>query len=355
MRFISVRKIHIKQQSLLRKRRRYNKIHKILRYQRSIRKRFKISNKYHSSSYYNDLKKNSKFEVPSNFNLYNNTDEVIRYINSTKEYIKNVNYNTSAYFDLSNVTNIDNGGIGLLLCLVNFLSRHRVTSMGNLPKDVEAKNIFVQSGFFEHVDSIQGKKQYVNSNDVFIVQNGHSVTNPEIISHESRKVMLYITGEDISYKPMYSIIGEIMSNSIEHANQYKNDKNWLVSAHYEPGKVTMMAIDIGEGILSTMRKKISQKIADISTLTSDIQTLYNLFDRKYQSSTMETNRNKGLPKIKECYENGYISNLNVITNKVFLDFGKEKTRALNVNFNGTFYYFEITIENINKWKNRLRN
>lgn len=199
---------------------------------------------------------------------------------------------------------------------------------------------------------IQGKPS--KSNDVFIVQSG-SHTNSSIISAESRKIMQYLTGiKEMSYKPVYSLIGEIISNSVEHANPLRKDKNWLLSVHYESDKVKIMVLDIGLGILSTLKKKFHQKLVDITTFTSDVQTLYNLFDKKYQSSTFESNRNKGLPKIKLCYDSNFISNLIVITNGVLLDFSGVDSKKLNANFQGTYYYWEVSRTNIEIWQNRMK-
>lgn len=336
----------------MRKIRRYNLIHKRIRYIRACRPRLKRKRyRYSDTSEYQNSLPLETFVVPETFNLYSIPEEVIKFINNTKEYAKALNYKCRIQFDLSNVVNIDNGGIGMLLSLINYLSKHKVSSFGNIPTNEDTRLIFEESGFFEHVRTLQGKKS--KSNDVFIVQSGSS-TNVSVISLESRKIMKHLTGIEGSYKPVYSLIGEIISNSVEHANTHRQDKNWLLSVHYEPTKVKIMVLDIGLGILSTLKRKIHQKLKDLTALASDVQTLFNLFDKKYQSSTFESNRNKGLPKIKLCYDCNYISNLNVLTNNVLLDFNDVRSKRLNVNFQGTYYYWEITSKNIETWQNRTK-
>lgn len=347
-----IKNIHLRQLSEMRKIRRYNLIHKRMRYIRACRHRVKRRRYRYSDSleYQNSLALET-FTVPEIFNLYSTPENVIYFINSTKEYIRKLNYKCRVQFDLSGVLNIDNGGIGMLLSLINFLSKHKVSSFGNIPNDEDTRLIFEDSGFFEHVRTLQGKKS--KSNDVFIVQSGSS-TNVSVISIESRKIMKHLTGVNGSYKPVYSLIGEIVSNSVEHANTHRQDKNWLLSVHYESTKVKIMVLDIGLGILATLKRKIHQKLKDITVLTTDVQTLFNLFDKKYQSSTFESNRNKGLPKIKLCYDNNFISNLNVLTNNVLLDFNEVRSKRLSVNFQGTYYYWEITRKNIETWQNRTK-
>lgn len=348
---ISLKRIYLRQASIMRQRRRYNFIHKQMRIIRASKPRNKMRRiRYAETSEYQRSLPRYKFDVPEMFHLYDSPEMVIRFVNDTKDFIRNLNYRCQAEFNLEGVKSIDNGGIGMLLSLINFLAKHKVNSYGNVPLEQETKNIFINSGFYEHVRSIQGKK--AKSNDVFIVQSG-AFTNSMVISRESRKIMSHLMGvENMSYKPVYSLIGEIISNSVEHANQQRQDKNWLLSVHYEPKIVKVMVLDIGLGILATLKRKFRQKLVDVSTLTSEIQTLYNLFDKKYQSSTFESNRNKGLPKIKLCYESNYISNLNVLTNGVLLDFSDKRSKKLAANFQGTYYYWEITRTNIETWQNR---
>ena len=350
---ISLKRIHLRQTAIMRQRRKYNFIHKQMRIIRASKPRSKRHRiRYTDTNEYQRSLPRYKFDVPELFNLYDSPDTVIRFINETKEYARSINYKCQADFNLETVKSIDNGGIGMLLSLINFLAKHKVRSYGNVPTESGTRDIFINSGFYDHVRSIQGQK--AKTNDVFIVQSG-SFTNSAGISKESRKIMRHLMNVDnVSYRPVYSLIGEIISNSVEHANPFKQDKNLLLSVHYDPGVVKVMVLDIGLGILATLKKKFKQKLVDLSTLTSEIQTLYNLFDKKYQSSTFESNRNKGLPKIKECYENNYISNLNVLTNGVLLDFTGKRSKKLTANFQGTYYYWEITPRNIDTWQNRLK-
>lgn len=350
---ISKTRIRLLQLSIMRRRRKYNLIHKRMRYVRACKPRIKHKRiRYNETQEYQNSLPRFVFDVPEIFSLYESPETVIRFINDTKDYIKSANYKCRTEFNLQNVTSLDNGGIGMLLSLINFLSKHHVGSYGNAPTHEVSRELFYNSGFFDHVRMIQGK--HARSNDVFIVQSGSS-TNSSIISAESRKIMKHLTGVDnTSYKPVYSLIGEIVSNSVEHANPLRKDKNWLLSVHYEPDKVKIMVLDIGLGIMATLRKKFHQKLFDVTTLTSDVQTLYNLFDKKYQSSTFESNRNKGLPKIKLCFDSNFISNLAVITNGVLLDFSGVRSKKLNANFQGTYYYWEVSRSNIESWQNRAK-
>lgn len=352
LKHISIKRIHIRERSFLRKRRKYNRVHRAIRILRACRPRYKCNghSHYEDYKYYNSLEE-LRLSAPIHFELYKTPEEVVNFINDSKNKVAELNFKCRIFFDLSVIKFVDNGGIGLLLCLVNYFAKHKVQCYGNLPTEPTAKQNFENLGFFEHVKSLQGKM--IGSNDRFIVQGGSSTSENALIGREIRKIMKHLTGTPGPFKPLYSLIGEMVSNSIEHANRHKQDKNWLLSIHYDNKKVVVMVIDIGLGILATLRKKLRQKFYDAAMRTSTPDTLYNLFDRKYQSSTFEPNRNQGLPLIKDYSELKYISNLSVITNGVLLDFDKKKYQNLNTNLQGTFYYFEFSQINIDSWKNRI--
>lgn len=347
----SLKYIHLRQASLLRKRRRSLKVRRLLRIRRSTRSRIKQRRPRFNQSNFNPTLQKFTFSVGSEFELLRSTEDVISFINNVDSLVRTNHYNCTVEFDFSQIQNVDNEAIGLILAYINALSRHKVYSYGNLPISEHAYDIFVNSGFLENVKLIQGKK--VKATDTFIIQKGATRTDTSMVGREIKKIMLHLTGVASKYPPLYTLITEIISNSIEHANRSHIDKNWLFSVHYEDDRVRLMIGDIGRGIMSTLKKKFRQSIGDIIATRDDVKVLYNLFDRKYQSSTFEDNRNQGLPKIKDLYEKNYISNLCVVTNRVYLDFNNLNSRVLRNNLSGTFYSLVITTENIKIWQQRV--
>ena len=81
-------------------------------------------------------------------------------------------------------------------------------------------------------------------------------------------------------------IQEMCANSIEHANSDKRKKNWLFAVYYDVDKVIFTMTDIGEGILSTLKKKAVQLFQDAISFKDEVLTLDGIFDKKYQSSTL---------------------------------------------------------------------
>lgn len=122
---------------------------------------------------------------------------------------------------------------------------------------------------------------------------------------------------------------------------------------YEEDRVCFAMVDKGQGILKTLKKSAIQTIGD--TFNDDVSILLKAFDKKYQSASEDENRNKGLPRIKSVSDNGYVNNLTVITNSTLLNLSdSSKSRKLDSEFAGTFYYWELTQENYYIWKDKTK-
>ena len=66
------------------------------------------------------------------------------------------------------------------------------------------------------------------------------------------------------------------------------------------------------------------------------------------------NRHKGLPIIYESFTEGYISDLQVLTNEVFYNFTDNSYRIFKKGFKGVLYSWSITIDNYNNWIKSLQ-
>jgi len=88
------------------------------------------------------------------------------------------------------------------------------------------------------------------------------------------------------------------------------------------------------------------------TFKKDDDILKGAFIRKYESSTLKVNRNKGLPSIKNAFDKGVINTLKVLTNNVILQYGENiDSEILKHNFKGTLYCWELTSETIEQATN----
>jgi hypothetical protein len=80
---------------------------------------------------------------------------------------------------------------------------------------------------------------------------------------------------------------------------------------------------------------------------SNAKCLKQNFEKEiHKTSTDESYRGKGLPEIKENLDKNSFKNLRVLTNDVYADVAIGEYTDLDYHFNGTFFYFELTEENI---------
>lgn len=201
-----------------------------------------------------------------------------------------------------------------------------------------------------------GGNKFKKHSENFIFKVGTDRTNNERVGRTIEKAIKYLTGVELKFPPIYSIVQEICSNSVEWANSPKTrNKNWFLAVNYPRDKegnyIEFTMTDIGFGILHTLNRRFGTFISETLKLTKDTEILNRAFERKYSSKTNETNRNRGLPLIKDRFERSFIKKLRVITNNVFLDFEDEiNTRLLSKNLPGTFYTWQVDLNCIKKWE-----
>jgi anti-anti-sigma regulatory factor/anti-sigma regulatory factor (Ser/Thr protein kinase) len=290
-------------------------------------------------------------KVEPHFSLIEDASNVLSFVNKIDEVIKRKK-DKLIIINLSDVVSIDIGAIGLLLSKMNELSQRRISAIGTMPKDTACKTIISGSGFLEHMQDLKGNKIKTKEHQSMMVNRGFDKTSNSMVGAEIRKVLKHLTGEESTYRPIYTMVQEMCPNSIEYAN--KKNKNWLFSIYYkDTDSVSFTMTDIGHGILDTLKRKATQRISDGLKWKSRVEILNGAFDGEYASATSDINRNKGLPTIKKQSTNNYVNNLIVITNNVFLDFSnKTNSKILNERFKGTFYYWELNKNCIDIWKNR---
>lgn len=333
-----------------RRRKRAKKKAKILNIKRSKRKKDKYRRDRNKPKYNSGNK--IVLSAPKYFSLLDSPNEVIGFINKIDSLLSNIKKISSVEFDLKDVTKIDIGAICLFLSKLNDLSRNKIRYWGTFPEDKQCCEFINNSGFLDRMKDSNTGQKYSRKNKNLILNSGLDKTDNAATSKEIRKAVEYLTGKEGNYKPIYSIALEICANSVEHANDKRYKKNWLLSTSYMDKQVVFTMTDVGDGILKTIKRKVSKKVKELF-FKDAISILTNVFDKKYESRTGDSNRNKGLPKIYKTSLEKYISNLIVVTNNVLLDFDNpNKSKILNKNFKGTFYYWILNEECIEKWEKR---
>lgn len=289
--------------------------------------------------------------LPADCKFINHFEELIAIVNSIKFKVDSPDsLITHIYLDMSAVIDIDSASINIILSLAHYLTRIGIFVSGVLPNDEQANEKIVKSGFLKLVKT---KRKVPETTDHISTLTGNDKTDQEAIGDEIRNICNNLLGKNQPYPPLYDTLGEIAANSVEHANTEIKDKNWFMSVHYDRDYAVIQMADIGDGILGTLKLLLKQEIFKNISLQSPHETLKKLFQGKYQSCTLEPNRNNGLPDMLERYNENYIDNVIVVSNNAVYDFSDSLSRTLNNPFPGTFYSIRITKQNIEKWQNRI--
>jgi len=324
---------------------------KLLRITRNCRKKTKYRRE--RGGYAHNRVVQQTLFAPKYFALLQYPENVLSFIQKIEKILLKNSGVKIVKFELCNVSAIDIGAICLFLSKLNELSKRNIRSWGTFPSIEQCKKVIVDSGFLDRMKDVVKKATFPRNNKNLILNRGFDRTDNAATAREIRKAVQHLTGVEDNYKPIYSIAQEICANSVEHANEDKQKKNWLFSTSYMEDKVIFTMTDIGEGILKTIRRKFFKQIQD-SMLNDSKEILLNAFEKQYESRTKDPNRNKGLPKIYNTSQNKHIENLIVITNNVFLDFeNPQNSKILKNKFKGTFYYWTLNKECIERWRSRF--
>lgn len=336
--------IRLRQESLMRKRRRRNNVKKQInkrRRRKSLDKRNSRRNAYQSNIY--------EAIAPQDFSI-NNIAGIVAFIQKTDKYCRQKKY-LYLKFNLNGVIHIDAFGIALIISMLNKLSFRRINYWGTYPQNDDAKQVIIDSGFLDFVrTNLRKPTLRKQGNQLFMI--GKDSVDSHRIGKAVKKAMANLLDKEDIYPPVYDNMLEISANSVEHANDKRIEKNWLVSISIEDNKLHFILADTGLGILANLRKKKLEIVRDL-LIKSDAEILCDVFNKKYQSITGEINRHKGLPFIYESFRDGFISNLKVMTNKIMYDFETQESEKLQKGFNGVLYSWTISMDNYNNWLNSL--
>ncbi|KAB2879762.1 hypothetical protein F9K33_07970 [bacterium] len=335
------------------------KKHKLRQERTRKRQERKLKKSHHSHK--NDRKaadfrqtqhKNITLTAPKDFRLIENTEECLLFFRNLRD-SKHMSIKGMLQYvvmSLRNVQKVDYAAVSVLTAISDDLAFKNIIVKGNLPDDSFCKNYFIGSGYLNRLFTINGERFPTSAkSELIFFEKGADIFSDQQnkkISNLVKNVVKHLTDKEQHWPPLKTVILEICGNTIEWGDAA--NKQWSLGVKYETDKVIFTVTDVGRGILETLYKKPQLKLKDAITLKSDDEILKGAFDQKYGSTSKEINRNKGLPAVKENFQQGIIKALKVLTNNVILHFDKDKEsssfRRGAPRFKGTFYQWEVTKE-----------
>ncbi|WP_268577163.1 hypothetical protein, partial [Escherichia coli] len=82
--------------------------------------------------------------------------------------------------------------------------------------------------------------------------------------------------EDADIDDYVAILKEICGNSTEWGNVVR--KNWTIGAKFEDGHVDFVALDLGQGILRSLKKRVDKQLTDFIQNKDNCQVLEGVFN-----------------------------------------------------------------------------
>ncbi len=292
---------------------------------------------------FNDLFREEKFQVPENFSIINNPNETVAFFNKIYGKIDENPQNVKFYLDMSYVKQITVDALIYLIALIKNIRQMstKILSVGgNMPKNYQCRVLVSESGFLDHVQTTNISTKY-NNNKIRIRSGGKF--EPRII----KEVIDFIREDEkalaINTKSLYTLIGEIMNNSIHHAYDggEEYEQKWLIFVEKTDFIYKFTLLDTGLGIPVTVNKKFI-----FDNFSSDCNLLKSALEgTKLRTQTKQLYRGKGLPEIRQQVLDGLINTMSIISCKAsckLLERDKFiEDNDLNSSLRGTLYYWEI--------------
>lgn len=333
----------------------FTRRHKYKRRQYELRRLWRLLHK-------KKRKKRCKFKKPKNFyqliapvdfRLLKNTSQCVAFFNLMRSQKKAICLPTGQLIqrvDLYHIKHVDFASTIMLQAIGDELRQQTPSCScpGRLPKNQLCAQYFKDSGFLNSKVNGAGVPFGISlASERMTFERGHDKLKTEeirricnIIKHTAS----LLTGKERSNYRQTEMIKEICANTVRWSKAFNSQ--WIFGAKYEDNKVVFVALDLGCGILESLYRNYYERIRDRLINMTDQAVLEGAFDKKYQSSSIERNRNLGLPSIKQTQKDGFVKNLQVISNNVILDFdnpsnSKTFMRDKQNAFNGTLYSWRV--------------
>ena len=238
---------------------------------------------------------------------------------------------------MEDVSEIGEGAISMFLSVIDELTENSISIMGTKPKNIYECSKLEKSGFFKYMNGYINSKNSKSKNT--ILRTGGKSNTAVDLSLEIKNANETVWGIKGRNPPLRGTVFEMMRNSYDHAFKNENNVIWhLGISHDEDNKVVKFSfVDNGRGIIKSFSEGFLGNVFNLFRDNTDL--LETAFKDGIESRTGLSWRGKGLPTIYENYKDGYLTNLVVISNDVFIDFEREIYKKLNVPFKGTYYFW----------------
>ncbi|MGM9508577.1 hypothetical protein ACS5NO_12650 [Larkinella sp. GY13] len=296
--------------------------------------------------------------APANLSFKHNPEQLLFFIQRLRKAFEK---RDKVYVHLFKVQTLDYDAIVALLSIMVRFKALRIGFQGDLPINRTAKQILIDSGFFDGLNrTFNDQARYrIGDKNQIICTHAFKTVDSSQTAKLIEQAAVFLWHEKRRCTGVQRALVELMQNTTDHADPNKPaDKHWWLSMYLDQAehKACFAFIDFGVGIFKSLETKpLSDKFANWQ---STMQRFFKFADNSdllrlmlngafHSTVTGKHYRGKGLPGLKETMDRNQLSNLHVISNDVYADVENNAYRILENHFDGTFVCWEVTINSEN--------
>ncbi|MBP3245205.1 MAG: hypothetical protein J6M59_08910 [Bacteroidaceae bacterium] len=299
----------------------------------------------------NEQAKYKNIRAPKCLSMIENPEGTLEFIGKLE---RSLYKREKVFVVLKHVDKIASGAIIVLLSIMIKFKKQKVDFNGDHPKNNNARQSLLDSGFFEHL-YMQGDKITIRGHKG-IFTHANKTVDSDLSDKIISKVSEMIWGEPKRCTGVQRTYLELMQNTNNHASlNGPNEHHWYTTVSYnkEKKKACFSFIDYGVGIIESINRNEKGKFWNsLSKIISLLKPRDNgdflrmLLDGSiHKTATGNYYRGKGLPGVYKAFRDNKISNLVIITNDAMADCQKNVFRTLTNKFVGTYIYWELNVDN----------
>jgi hypothetical protein len=284
-------------------------------------------------------------EFPENVRLIENPNKVLPYFNLAFKYF---NKRNNVEFDLSNVNHFSPESLAFFTaCVADKRFTNNMFAKGELPKSKILKQLFMESGFFDHVSLGNGSVNPKSSENNKLI---HNETNNKVETGIASEVCSFVMKKigfefEDDMEPLYVTLIEAMQNTNNHASANSNDSyNWWLYTYEDRFNhlLHFTFLDIGVGVFNSLSvRNWMEKLKKAANFTSNLNLVDDLINGRIRSSTKRTDRGKGIPQIYDSSLDSIFEDFYILSNDILMNTKSNKRVLLSEEFHGTLYYWTI--------------